>query len=53
MYKLKESSIKPIAYAYRMHFPAEKNYSVIEKKSLRIVVAFKKFHRLTHRSVTI
>ena len=48
MYKLKDSLIKPITYAYRMLFPAEKNNSVIEKKSLVIVFAPKKFHRFLH-----
>ena len=44
MHKLKDGSIKPIAYVSKTLLPAEKNYSGIEKESLRIVFALKKFN---------
>ena len=44
MYKLKDSSIKPIAHAFRTLLPTEKNYSVIEKVSLFAL----KCHRFVH-----
>ena len=38
IHQLKDCWIKPIAHAFRMLFPAEKNYSMIEK-SLGILFA--------------
>ena len=48
MHKLKDDLIKPITHTSRMLLPAKKNYSVIEKESLGIVFALKKFHRFLH-----
>ena len=48
MHKLKDGTIKPIAYELRPLLPAKKNYSVIEKESLGIVIAFKTFYRFLH-----
>lgn len=48
MHKLEDDSIKQIAHTSRVLLPAEQNYSVIEKKSLWIVFALKKFHRFIH-----
>ena len=47
MHRLKDSSIKPIACAYRTLIPAEKKL-LSNRKSLGIVFALKKFHRFLH-----
>ena len=49
MYKLKDVSIKLIAHVSRTLLAAGNNYSVIEKESLGIVFALKKFYRFIHR----
>ena len=50
MHKLKDSSIKPIAHTSRTLLPDQKNYSVKEKESLRIVFVINKFNRFLHGS---
>lgn len=48
MHKLEDCSIKQIAHVSRTLLPAEKIYSVIEKKKLSIFFALKKFHIVIH-----
>ena len=53
MHKLKDSSVKPIAHASRTPFPAENDYSEIEKEGYGLVFVFKQFHRFIHRRFTL
>ena len=48
LHKFKDGSTKPVVHASRTLLPAERNYSQIEKESLAIVYALKKFHRFIH-----
>ena len=48
IHKLKVGSIKPTAHTFRTLLPTKKNYSMIEKESLMIVFALKKFHEFIH-----
>lgn len=48
LHKFEDGSKKPVAHVSRSLLPAEKNYSQIEKESLAIVFALKKFHKFIH-----
>ena len=48
LHRLEDGSTKPIAHESRSLLPAERNYSQIEKESLAIIYAIKKFHRFIH-----
>ena len=48
LHRLEDGSTKPIAHASRSLLPAVRNYSQIEKESLAIIYAIKKFHRFIH-----
>lgn len=48
LHRLEDGSTKPMAHASRSLLPAERNYSQIEKESLAIIYAIKKFHRFIH-----
>ena len=47
-HKFKDGNTKPVGHASRTLLPAEKKYSQIEKESLAIIYACKKFHKYTH-----
>ena len=48
LHKFKDGNTKPVAHTSRTLLPAEKKYSQIEKESLAIIYACKKFHKYIH-----
>ena len=48
LHKMTDGTTKLIVHASRDLFPAEKNYSHIEKEALGIIFAVSKFHHFIH-----